>query len=454
MKLLRIKDNSQTKRECFSEVKNITGKIADKTLEQLEKDGIFVFPEMIRDADDITKEQIILQSVNDYCQTGNVMGFLGCGDERLIIESRFCTGGNDFFLQYLLTKAPGFPNIINLKTDTDPDDKLFNMLLFLFPYYLKQAMRKGIFKTYIRSNYNDDNIRGAIDIARHIKQNVPFIGNIAYSRHEYSYDNVLTELIRHTVEFIKHKIYGGALLLGIKDEVTLIVNATPGYKFHDRQKVILQNQQNIVRHAYYREYRALQQLCLLILLHQKHLIGSGVHRIYGILFDGAWLWEQYISTLIGDTFYHPMNKKGEGKQWLFTKDKQPAEKNANRIGAIFPDFIGKDGRNRIIADAKYKTIDNIGNKDYLQLLAYMFRFGAKAGFYLYPEIGNADNMKLWLNKGSSYEKNVSARDDISVIKYGLKIPVGADCYDKFDEMMKKSEKDFTAVFNSNAYTPV
>ena len=34
---------------------------------------------------------------------------------------------------------------------------------------------------------------------------------------------------------------------------------------------------------------------------------------------------------------------------------------------------------------KMTKIDNIGNKDYLQLLAYMFRFDAKAGYYLYPE---------------------------------------------------------------------
>ena len=59
---------------------------------------------------------------------------------------------------------------------------------------------------------------------------------------------------------------------------------------------------------------------------------------------------------------------------------------------------------RIIADAKYKPIDNIGNRDYLQVLAYMFRFDAKAGYYLYPEAEGSDDLKLWLNRGSTYEK--------------------------------------------------
>ena len=89
MKLLRIKDNSQNKRDSFDKIEDVTSKIADKTLEQLEREGVFVFPEFVIDADDITKDQIILQGVNDYYRAGNVMGFLGRGDERLIIESRF-----------------------------------------------------------------------------------------------------------------------------------------------------------------------------------------------------------------------------------------------------------------------------------------------------------------------------------------------------------------------------
>ena len=90
MKTFKIKDNSQRPKEVFSQIKNLTGKIADKTLEQLEREGVFVFPETVNDARDITQDQTILQSVNNAYRSSNVMGFLGYGDERLIIESRFC----------------------------------------------------------------------------------------------------------------------------------------------------------------------------------------------------------------------------------------------------------------------------------------------------------------------------------------------------------------------------
>jgi len=440
MKLLRIKDNSQREKDSFSQIGNLTARIADKTLEQLEREGIFVFPERIQDAEDITQDQMILQSVNDTYRSGNVMGFLGCGDERLVIESRFCGEGEDYFFQYLLDKVLDFPNIVDLQSDANQDNRLFNFLLFLFPYYLKAAMRKGLFKKYIRHEYNDGNVKGTIEIAKHIEQNTPFMGNIAYSQREFSYDNSLTELVRHTVEFIKRKPYGGKLLVKVKDEIKLVISATPGYNFTDRQKIIEQNKKNTVRHAYFREYLALQRLCLLILQRQKHQIGLGSKQIYGILFDGAWLWEEYINLLIEKIFYHPMNKSGKDAQRLF----------AGNVGLIYPDFISRNANVRIIADAKYKPIGNIGNRDYLQVLAYMFRFDAKVGYYLYPEAGDADDLTLWMNRGSTYEANVAPRDDIRLTKHGLKIPTDAPDYASFVSKMENSERNFASVFPANA----
>lgn len=115
------------------------------------------------------------------------------------------------------------------------------------------------------------------------------------------------------------------------------------------------------------------------------------------------------------------------------------------FGIFYPslksDFIGKDPDNRIIADAKYKPVENIGNHDYLQLLAYMFRFDAKRGIYFYPEASTKDEVILYLNKGSTYEK-VEPRDEIYIKKHGLKIPNDAENYKEFVENIQESEEDF------------
>ena len=118
--------------------------------------------------------------------------------------------------------------------------------------------------------------------------------------------------------------------------------------------------------------------------------------------------------------------------------------------AIIDDGVQKVKRiladNFVRPDAKYKPMDNIGNKDYLQVLAYMFRFDAKAGYYLYPEVTGTEDLKLWMNKGSTYESDVAPREDVSITKHGLKIPTNAESYEGFVAMMKDSEHEFKRAF--------
>ncbi len=430
-----IKDNSRITKDELSVVPSLVSALSDKTLVQLAKEGVFVFPAQVKESEDVTGDQFILQKINDAYYSSNVMGFLGYGEERLVIKSRFSRENNDFFFQFLLEKVMNFPNILNLESNAAHNDKMFMLLMFLFPSYLKAALRKGVFKMYTRKDYNDGNVKGTIDVERHIRKNIPFVGNIAYSKREHAYDNYLTQLIRHTIEYIKGKPHGRNLLVAVKDEVKLIYEATPTFASKNLKKVLTDNKKNTVRHAYYHEYRALQRLCILILQHEKHQLGIGSQKLYGILFDGAWLWEEYVNLLVKDRFYHPMNKGGKGAQWLFNC-------NSNRAGLIYPDFIGRSIDNRIIADAKYKPEKNIHGKDYLQVLAYMLRFEAKKAFYFYPESERKDDETFWLNRGLSFENNVSERNDICLVKHGLYIPKDAATYDEFVDKMHENEENF------------
>ena len=438
MKIPKVKDNTTYITSRFSCNQCIVSNILNKSLNQLDAEGLFIFPEAIKKVEDLTRDQMILQEFNGKYRTGNVMGFIGYGKERLIIQSRFCNDKEDYFLSYLLERVLNIPNIVSLDADTSSDKRLLNFLLFIFPKYLENAIRKGLYKQYIHKKYNDTNIKGKIDIPRHLTKNTPFIGSIAYSQRLFSYDNMLMELIRHTIEFIKSKSYGSIILSDIKEELKLIVNATQSYRTCDRQKIIEQNKKNPIRHAYFREYSALQRLCILILKSEKHDIGSGIQNSYGILFDGAWLWEEYINILLSSHFYHPKNKSKFGAQQLFSDGK----------GLIYPDFISKSTDPRLIVDAKYKPIENIRGRDYLQVLAYMYRFDASKGYYIYPDSEGQVTLVLSLNKGSTYENNVSARNDVNIIKLGFKIPNKSADYDDFKMQIHESELVLQNFINS------
>ena len=78
----------------------------------------------------------------------------------------------------------------------------------------------------------------------------------------------------------------------------------------------------------------------------------------------------------------------------------------------------------------------------------MFRVEAKIGYFLYPEAEGTEDKQLWLNRGTTYEKNVVPREEICVIKHGLKIPADAGNYETFVSMMKQSEFEFKQVFTA------
>jgi 5-methylcytosine-specific restriction endonuclease McrBC regulatory subunit McrC len=223
----------------------------------------------------------------------------------------------------------------------------------------------------------------------------------------------------------------------IRANVSQIEYATPTYKRNDLQKIIKANIK-IVNHPYFTKYRDLQKLCLQILREEGTSFGNK-DEIHGLLFDGAWLWEEYINVVIGKEFWHPNNEKGTCKQHLF------CDENGKEKGLIYPDFISKNKESRVIADAKYKPIDNILGKDYLQLVAYMYRFDSKRGYYIYPNKG-VENLyndyKLQQGANISGSENVGVRncDEIIVSKYGLAIPQISDSLEDFCAKIEKNEE--------------
>ena len=284
--------------------------------------SLLVFPLSFQECEDCIGRQHLFDIApkeNRYVvKTGNLAGFIGLNDMYITIRSRFGTeNGDDYFLHYMLKKVLSV-NLFNLK-HTATDEQVFDFLLHLFPYFLNKALVQGLYKEYRRNEYNDCNLRGTIDISRHIKCNVPFNGRVAYRTREFSYDNHVTQLIRHTVEYIRTKRLGEMVLhtnVDTQENVFQIVSATSTYQKQDRLQVIKSNLRPVV-HPYYTQYVPLQKLCLKILSHERLRYGQNKDEIYGILFDVSWLWEEYLNTLLVPLgFKHPNNRQNTGGVWL------------------------------------------------------------------------------------------------------------------------------------------
>ena len=382
MNLIRTTDNNG-RGEPFDVVLHLKNlqRLSAKPLCELDLDehpNLLIFPsDFNTHGDDIGKQRIFTIEENRLL-TGNIMGFIGYRDTQVSIHSRFTKNDNrDYLLHYMLQRVFAI-NLFDLKFGTDTEG-VFDFLIYLFPSYLKRAMRQGVYKEYQTRNYNDANVKGRIDVARHIRQNIPFTGKVAYTTREYATNNHVTQLIRHTIDYIAGHPYSGNILYNdeeTRDAISRIIQATPTYNRNELRHIININLRP-VRHPYFNEYCNLQRLCLQILRHEEIKYGhDDSNQIYGILYDGAWLWEEYLNTVLKDIgFRHPKNKTGEGGKRIFA-DKIGCEK-------AMPDFH----RANMILDAKYKRYsdwNNISRDDRNQLLAYMYLYETENGGFIVP----------------------------------------------------------------------
>lgn len=405
--------------------------ISDITLEDYP--NLLVFPDSFESYDRDFGKKVICNVINDgkVLYTNSMVGFVGRNKTHLSIHSRFADDSDeDYFLHYMLQKVSSI-NLFRLQ-HTISEDSVFDFLIYLFPLYLKKAINQGVYRKYITKKYNDSNVRGVIDVNRHIINNEPFNGKVSYTSNEYSYDNDVTQLIRHTIEYIsKYKDYDNVLNIDTDTHqaVAQIIAATPTYIPNERQAIINKNLRPIA-HPYYSEYTPLQRICLQILRHDELKYGQEENEIYGVIIDAAWLWEEYLAIVLEGRFNHYLKDKGK-RFYLFENFQQ-----------IIPDYLSVD--KNVVADAKYVPLDREGwygeekaTSIYYKTITYMYRFCSNKGYLFFPypdtEVKPVD-LKI--------KTEIEGINGGTITKLGLRIPSSCNDYTTFTSLMKTYEQDF------------
>ena len=443
MSIIQIADNDYKGVSIDkSDIENIK-QFANKKIKYLKENNLFILSKNSF-KDDIENSDIIeLDEVNNKIYSNNIMGFIGYNDTQIKITSRFTPNSDkDYFLHYMLQKV-FYSNIFNWEYTTERDYS-FDFLIYMFTHFFQKAIRQGIFKSYQNREYNDANVRGVIDINRHIKNNIPFNGKIAYNTREYSYDNNITQLIRHTIEYINTKSRG---ILNINEDIKSgvfqIIEATKRYDKNKRQSIINKNLKKL-NHPYFYEYESLRKICIQILRHEELKYGREENKIYGILFDGAYLWEEYIWTILQELkdfdFKHPENRTKRRGLYLLKKTNK-------KLWKIYPDFYDKN--KKIVLDTKYKRLNkklknkekNIKGEDRFQIISYVYTLGAKIGAFVYPIKETKEELKSLIGELNNSKNNRILK--ASIHKYGFLIPnENINNIKEFANKIKNSEDNF------------
>ena len=426
-----------------------------KNLEQLQNDGLFVYslsPSLSKNREQLTvlKAFVNTNSDNLTIYTHNLVGFICYKGLKIDIRSRFASAdgadSNDFFLHYLMLKTNEF-NFIEQYYPFTKTDSALDLLPFLFTKFLTNALNQGLFKQYQRYHYNNSRPRGTIDIAAHLKLNMPFTGKIAYSTREFSYDNPITELIRHTIESIRNKPELRDLLYltrTTQEAVKQIEAATPSYSPNNLKQVLADNARPL-QHPFFTAYGPLQYLCKSILRNEMMRYTNTTQQddeIYGVICDISYLWEEYLATLLTVkplNFIHPNNTTKARAIYL---DKEHTFKN-------FPDFYlpanthsnneDSDAKQaaHLVVDAKYKRYAErkVDPEDIRQIMVYMYAQKAPNALLISPMQADAKNTDII--KPQCYNL-LGYGGNISVL--AMPIPQKAESFAGFCKAMAKAEQ--------------
>ena len=162
----------------------------------------------------------------------------------------------------------------------------------------------------------------------------------------------------------------------------------------------------------------------MILNREKHGLGYQEQKIHGILFDVAWLWEEYVNTVLPKDFIHPRNKDKTDGISVFSDSKRK----------VFPDFYNRELRT--VLDAKYKRLEftekGINREDLFQLISYSYILKAKQAGLIFPSKEMVVDNEI--GKLAGYGALLK--------KWSIQIPGQVESFEDFVRRIESSEKVF------------
>lgn len=326
-----------------------------------------------------------------WLETGNLMGVLRFRDKngpsvQVEVLSRFDKGDNNDFLNYLLSKV--FDCALSTEEVEARQSSLLDILLdIVFVRRLGEAAKAGLLRHYREFRNNDWNFKGSLDLARHVRENIPLMHGIAYRKREIDLDVPVNRMIlmaaltvnRRHPGFFENNPDAADALRALRMGVT---------ETHDLRSVLSHRDcREPVRHPFFREvWEPLRRIARMILEDERWTLFSDdteEDSVSGVVFDGSWLWEEYIATVLEPAGFRHC-ERGGGKGLAVFEDGN---------GRFYPDFLlpdaTSDQRNaaRVVLDTKYKRANpNGGRDDVHQVLCYLLLTGAKLGGLVFPPV--------------------------------------------------------------------
>ncbi len=319
-----------------------------------------------------------------YVQTGNFIGSLSHNGIEIEISSRF----SNKFLERMLNFANDiYVDDVSLGKSIDAKKNLSKIVIYyLFIQTLERAFLLGLPKEYKDKSYHEAKVVGKVDMAKFIKNDIPFAGKISSVNRERQDIGDIVLLLHKALKIVQKES---------KELIKPVIN-TLSYLNEIREPRLVAP--NVVHNALnskalhnpiYAPYKKVLEYAKLIIENEDAGTKSNGKQNLGFLVDVAELFEIYIRKLLQKEF----------KDWSVTSPKIELYKDKFFARKIIPDIVMSSGDQVLVFDTKYKRMNMLGKdqyglgdvdrNDFFQINTYMSYYqnqGKKviAGGLLYP----------------------------------------------------------------------
>ena len=374
----------------------------------------------------------------------------------LQICSRMDDNNKPYFLTTMLLRDKIKFN--DNQVPSNEDEVMDYLMLFYLKQQLLDAYQKGFYRRYQRFEKNDDRLRGSIDIARHIRENMgQRNGKIAYSYRENTINNDLNRLIIAAYEYLKKKYYD--LVTENFDnnsdltEIITTLKIETGYSNENIRSIVSKNLKPITS-PYYIEYENLRIICLRILRDEAIFIFNGdtEQKVNGFLVYLPTLWEKFLEEKM-----QPVVDEMQPKITLESqKEVNIFGKNNKYVQDTRPDFVlSEENQYFMVMDAKFKpkwedVFKDVFKKnrklrasedglliDYNKCIRDMNSLGAHATGVIFP----VQNDITEIIRNASTDKNEAWKNENFLIKISKYNQI--DCFYMLPIMVPKVNQDYS-----------
>ncbi|WP_282116646.1 McrC family protein [Cellulophaga baltica] len=258
-----------------------------------------------------------------------------------------------------------------------------NLLEVYFELYLLEVeslVRKGLIKQYRKQTKNTTALKGKLEFAGHIKENIIHKERFYTTHQVYDANHFL------------HQVLGKALVI--------VDQFTKGSRLHDFCKrvqlnfpevnnstISLQQLNNIRLNRKSKDYSYSLELARLIILNYSPDISGGKEKMLSLLFNMNELWEEYILKQVQNACVGTQIKVAAQDSKLFWGN-----------NSLRPDIVLRKGGRTFIIDTKWKRPDksSASVSDLRQMYAYCRFWDAESAMLLYPGDNTENKFKPYL----------------------------------------------------------